>query len=232
MPNDSGRPDQYVRTVRHSYHWSSQLRNYGVKSGMKPRDMLIVMMLMTYARSDGSNAHPGEELLASVTGYGKDSVHKALADARKLGWIICTSAGNNLNKSDLKSNVWRLCIPSWVPLSDGEREAGEGAKLHVFDGKHRRQRQTGKLAEVALQEETAVTRTPELPPGVTGFNHRGEAIYGGNPYANRRQAAPHHPAAQRQHERMLRDEGNAEQGEDAGSENGPRYRSSYARAAS
>jgi hypothetical protein len=127
-----GRPATYVRFVKKSHHWRDALRQHGAASGMKMPALAVVMMLEIHADADGSNAHPGEKILAERLGTSLSTVTRGMALARKLGWVFCTQAGNHRVNN---ASVWRVCIPSYVPVSEGEAKAGVLENRHVSTSK-------------------------------------------------------------------------------------------------
>ena len=127
-----GRPATYVRFVKKSHHWRDALRQHGAASGMKTSALAVVMMLEIHADADGSNAYPGEQILADRVGASVSTVSRSLQLARKLGWVFCTKAGNYRVDS---ASVWRVCIPSYVKVSEGEAEAGVLKNRHVSTSK-------------------------------------------------------------------------------------------------
>lgn len=131
------RPADFVRFVNKSHHWRDALRAHGSESGMNTSALAVVMMLEFHANADGSNAHPGETVLAERLGTSVSTVNRGMRLARKLGWVFCTRAGNFRVGN---ASVWRVCIPSHVPVSDGEAKAGVLPSIHVSEGRQSNRR--------------------------------------------------------------------------------------------
>jgi hypothetical protein len=170
------RPADAVRFVNKSHHWRDALRMYGAESGMTKNALAVVMMLEIHANPDGSDAYPGETLLAKRLDTSVSTVSRGMTLARELGWVFCTQAGNYRVG---ESNVWRMCIPSHVPISEGETKAGVLKHMPVTDGRQSK-------------------RTPKEP-----------TVENNQPLTSAPQVVDRRPTAQRrrEYEQMVRDEG-------------------------
>jgi Helix-turn-helix domain len=65
---------------------------------------LIAQHLATYARPDGSNAHPGWQKLAWSAHCSKSTVLRALNDLEKKGLIYCTERGSRSGRNGRANN--------------------------------------------------------------------------------------------------------------------------------
>lgn len=149
----------HVRTVTKSYFWREALREHGAKHGLKSTDLAVLLMLETYSRDDGSNAHPGKERLSANLGVSESTVQRGLDNGRKSGWIFCTQRGNHRLG---RANVWRMCIPNSVPPSKGEMAAGLGQVFLAAEGqqakRHGRVRSSGTSLASSSTDDTPSTQ--------------------------------------------------------------------------
>ncbi|MDZ7886581.1 MAG: hypothetical protein U5N53_28420 [Mycobacterium sp.] len=133
---------------------------------LKPTAKLVLLALETHADyDDGSNAHPGEVLLASeVGGVTLRAVQLAMSQGRALGLIERTAAANP--KAHLAA-VWRLTLPVNVGRAEQFRVQKPVQHERTFLLKHLAPEQLFVLKRSFYPNERVVsTRTtvrPTLP---------------------------------------------------------------------
>ena len=86
------------------------------KTALSPSQKLVLLMLETFADyRDGTNAHPGIQVLAEMCGLTPNAIGTALGRGRDLGLIERTEPAN---RGGGKSDVYRLVFtPTAVGVS-------------------------------------------------------------------------------------------------------------------
>jgi hypothetical protein len=67
--------------------------------------------LATYVNGDGSNAHPGVELLMKATGSSRSSVLRALEILQELELVIVVSKGGGKGVARGTASIYQLTVP-------------------------------------------------------------------------------------------------------------------------
>lgn len=90
---------EYVRAVTDSRRLSSSER-------------LVALAIARHAGTDGSKAHPGNNLLASETGLYIRTIERATKSLRAAGYLTLTFSGRG-GRGD-RANEYDLSVPAWT----------------------------------------------------------------------------------------------------------------------
>lgn len=102
-----GPPDELEPVDR--FEWERMIRMLAIPRETKG----IALLLSTYADRDGTNVHPGEPLLARVTGLSDRSVRRHLSKLRETYFLIeRVSRGWYGGRGGDKTDCYRLVVPS------------------------------------------------------------------------------------------------------------------------
>jgi DNA-binding transcriptional MocR family regulator len=67
--------------------------------------------LATYVNGDGSNAHPGIEVLMKATGLSRSSVLRSLSALESEGFIVAVSRGGGKGTARGNATIYALSVP-------------------------------------------------------------------------------------------------------------------------
>jgi hypothetical protein len=89
------------------FEWERLIRQSELPSAMK----LTGYALATYVNGNGSNAHPGVDLLVKATGLSRRTIITALAGLESEGLLIVTSKGGGKGMKRGTASVYCLASP-------------------------------------------------------------------------------------------------------------------------
>jgi DNA-binding transcriptional ArsR family regulator len=88
------------------FAWERALRRLTLSKDTR----YVALVLATYADRDGSNAHPGQDVLAADCEVTDRTVRRHLARLLELGLIVRTFSGSTAGRRQL-ADVWQLTLP-------------------------------------------------------------------------------------------------------------------------
>jgi hypothetical protein len=105
------------------FAWQRALRG----ASLPPTVQHVLLLLATYADGDGTSARPGEERLAAAAGLSTSTVRRALALARRLGWVVRSAASTARSRGRGRADEYALTVPGQAPAEPAP--AGRGRRL-------------------------------------------------------------------------------------------------------
>lgn len=100
-----------------------QKRLHGVK--MNPSTYRVLITIADYANADGSNAFPGEELIAKDCGVSPRTVQRNIADLKEAGWLVEESRGRKSYNGVGRKSSFRLSAPDGAVVDEVSEETQE-----------------------------------------------------------------------------------------------------------
>jgi hypothetical protein len=90
-----------------------------IRGRLQPRYYAVALMLATFANRNGTNAHPGEMLMARALRVSTRTVRHALGQLDAHGWITRTHQGGKAGSRRGLADVYRLSLPAPVAAALG-----------------------------------------------------------------------------------------------------------------
>jgi len=96
-------------------------------------DLLVLLVLSTYANADGTGAYPAEATLAEACGVSTRSVRRAVQVGREKGYVDVTRRGHRRGDGSAVTNAYVLALPSTghgCPVETAQEDMSDVSRGH------------------------------------------------------------------------------------------------------